>query len=147
METVSTTSNSTSLSASIFSVHAFRLPGGSEQATASSRASAAPSSTRSRLGLSCFLRTRAASRPCSTNRWRTRATVSGLTSTASAIASSVQPGPPSPSSAFNRMRAWVNFFAAAVPAAIRAARRSRSSAVSDTRYFFMVGSSRWPQES
>src|SRR5262249_53204007 len=65
VETLSTTSSSTSLSASIRRVHALRSSGGSEQATAISRASAAPSSTRSRLGLACFLRMRAASSPCS----------------------------------------------------------------------------------
>ena len=40
VETASTTSNSTNLSASILSVHAVRSSGGSEQATAISRASA-----------------------------------------------------------------------------------------------------------
>src|SRR5207248_5570120 len=130
VETDSTTSSSTSLSASIFSVHAFRSSGGFEQATAISLASAAPSSTRCRLGLSRVLRTRAASSPCSTNRWRTRATVSVLTSTASAVASSAQAGPPSARSALSRMRAWASFLAAALPAAIRAVSCSRSSAVS-----------------
>ena len=72
-----------------------------------------------RLGRSCVLRTRAASRPCSTNRWRTRSTVAMLTSTASAIRSSGQAGPPSAASALSRMRAWASFWAAALPAAIR----------------------------
>src|SRR5205085_7858318 len=49
-ETDSTTSNSTSLSASIRSVHALRPSGVAEQARAINRASAAPSSTRSRGG-------------------------------------------------------------------------------------------------
>src|SRR5262249_8963131 len=81
----STTFNSTSLSASISSVQATRPRGAVEQARAINRASPTPSSFRSRLGLSCFLRARAASSPCSTNRWRTRSTVATLTSTASAI--------------------------------------------------------------
>src|SRR5262249_18395896 len=83
-----------SRSASNCIVHRFRPSGGDEQARATSRASARPSSVRSRLGLAGFLRDRAASTPCSTNRWRTRATVSGLTSTASAIFSPVHSGPP-----------------------------------------------------
>src|SRR5262249_56219739 len=67
VETLSTTSNSTNLSASSESVHAFRSSGGCEQATAINRASAAPSSTRSRLGLSRFFRTTPPSRPPSPN--------------------------------------------------------------------------------
>ena len=42
-----------------------------------------------------------------------------LTSTASAIRSSVQAGPPGAASALSRMRAWASFWAAALPAAIR----------------------------
>jgi hypothetical protein len=87
------------------------------------------------------LRARAASRLSSTNRWRTRATVSVLTSTASAMRSSVQAGPPGAASALSRMRAWASFWAAAVPAAISSLRDRRSSAVRVTLYFF-TGSSR-----
>src|SRR5512133_785690 len=47
---------------------------------------------------------------------RTRATVAGLTSTATAIAASVQPGPASPWLALSRMRAWVSALAGAIPA-------------------------------
>src|SRR5262249_54517743 len=49
-ETASTTSNSTSLSASIRSVHALRPSGAAAHASAISRASAAPSSTGARAG-------------------------------------------------------------------------------------------------
>ena len=141
-ETAATTSSSTSLSASTRRVHRARSSGGGEQARAISFASAAPSSTRSRLGLACFFRDKAASRPSSTNRSRTRSTVAVLTSTASAIRWSVQAGPPSAASAFSKMRAWASFWAAAFPAAITPASCSRSSAVSVTTYFFMAESSR-----
>jgi len=61
---VSTSSNSTSLSASIFRVHLARPAGGSLQAIAISCASFSPSILSSRGGLSRFFRSRAASIPC-----------------------------------------------------------------------------------
>jgi len=67
--------------------------------------------------------------------------VSVLVSRASAMRSSGQPGPPSAASALSRMRAWVSFWAAALPAAISSCNCWRSSAVRVTLYFFM-GSSR-----
>ena len=54
---------------------------------------------------------------------------------------SVQAGPPGPASALSRMRAWVSFLAAALPAAIKSCKELRSSAVSVTLYFFMAESS------
>src|SRR5262249_31729683 len=81
VEMVSTTSSGTSLPASSRNVQRSRPRGGSEQARATRRASPWPSSFRWRLGRSCFLRTRAASKPCSTNRWRTRSMVVTSTST------------------------------------------------------------------
>src|SRR5215204_6054303 len=57
----------------------------------------------------------------------TRATVAGLTSTATAIAASVQPGPASPWLALSRMRAWVNALAGATPRPIMVCSRARSS--------------------
>src|SRR5262249_33505346 len=104
-EIVSTTSSSTSRSASSFIVHAVRPCGGAEQARAISRASPRPSSFGCRAGRSRGLRPRAASRPCSTKRWRTRSTVATLTSTASAMRWSSQAGPPGAASALSRMRA------------------------------------------
>src|SRR5205807_9766824 len=74
VDTVSTTSNSTNLSANSRKVQRARPRGGSEQAMAMRRASALPSSVRGRLGRSCFLRPKAASKPCSTNRSRRRST-------------------------------------------------------------------------
>src|SRR3954452_4680560 len=114
-----------------------RPSGGAEQARATRRASAAPSSFRSRLGRSCFLRQRAASSPCSTNRWRTRSTVATLSSAASAIRASGQAGPPSAASALSRTRAWASFLAAALLAAIISCRWQRSSSVRVTLYFFI----------
>src|SRR5512135_1191119 len=112
-EIESTTSNSTSLSASNRMVHTARPSGGAEQARAINRASARPSSFTSRTGRSRRLRSKAASRPSSTKRWRTRSTVATLTSKASAIWWSGQAGPPSAASALSRIRAWVSFRAAA----------------------------------
>lgn len=59
--------------------------GGGEQVRAIRRTSARPSRLGLREGWSCFLRSRAASNPCSTKRRRTRSTVAMLTSRASAI--------------------------------------------------------------
>ena len=85
---------------------------GLEQARAIRRASASPSSTSERLGWAWGLRDRAASKPNSTKRSRTRSTVRTPTSIALAICQSAQPVP---ASAFNRMRAWVRRLAAALP--------------------------------
>src|SRR5262249_56540828 len=74
-ETASTTSSSTSRPARSFSVQQGLPSGGAEQARATSRASAAPSSLRKREGRSWGLRCSAAARPRSTKRWRERATV------------------------------------------------------------------------
>lgn len=71
------------VSASSYMVHTARPSGGEEQARAMKRASARPSSLICRAGRSRRMRPRAASRPSSTNRWRTRSTVAVLTSRAS----------------------------------------------------------------
>src|SRR5579885_2985624 len=134
--TESTTPSSTSLSAKSFKVQRACPLGGAEQAVAISRASAAPSSLRSRLGRSWGLRPRAASGPRSTNRWRTRSTVRVPQSRASAMRASSQAGPPSAWSALSRMRARVMTRAERLPADTRAVRWSRSAAVRVTRYFF-----------
>src|SRR5665213_3111686 len=65
-----------------------------------------------------------------------RATVTRPVSSAAAIRLSLHPSPASPASAFNKMRALVNFRAGCLPLWIRAVRRSRSSALSFTTYFF-----------
>jgi hypothetical protein len=100
-----------------------------------SLASAAPSSFRSRLGLSCGFRRNAAPRPRSTNRSLTRLMVRSPTSSASAIRASSQPGPCSPWSAWSRMRARARTRADAFPLRIKASGDSRSSGVGVTRYF------------
>jgi hypothetical protein len=86
------------------------------------------------------LRARAASKPCSTKRWRARSTVATLTSAASAMRASAQAGPPGEASALSRMRAWASFLAEALPAEISWRSYRRSSGVSVTLYFF-TGSS------
>src|SRR5215216_4637531 len=63
---------------------------------------------------------------------RTRATVAGLTSSAAAMAASVQPGPASPWLALSRMRAWVRALAGATPRPIMLWSRARSSSVRTT---------------
>src|SRR5829696_1414835 len=63
---------------------------------------------------------------------RTRATLSGLTSSAAPIAASVQPGPASPWLAFNRIRAWVRALAGATPRPIMVCSRARSCSARTT---------------
>jgi hypothetical protein len=82
---------------------------------------------------------RAAATPSSTNRRRTRATVASPTSTASAIRSFGQSGPPGAAFALSKTRARANFRADAWPARIRDRNCSRSSVVSVTMYFLMRG--------
>src|SRR6266508_5471049 len=94
-DTDSTTSRATSRSASNRNVQRLRPSGGALHASAAKWASCSPSSLR-RYSRAGGLRSTAASRPAATYRMRTRATVAGLTSTATAIAASVQPGPASP---------------------------------------------------
>lgn len=130
-ETASTISSSTSLAASRRSDQRACPIGGALQASATRWASWAPSSLRrySRVGGRRFS---AASTPCSTHCRRTRNTVGWLTSTASAMASSTQPGPPGAWSALSRIRAWVSLRAGAVPAAMSPLRYPRSASVNST---------------
>src|SRR6266545_7863678 len=132
-ETVSTTWSSTSRSASSRNVQRLRPSGGALHVSATRRASCCPSSRRWywRAG---GLRCSATSRPAVTYCWRMRATVAGLTSNATAIAASVQPGPASPWLAFNRMRAWVSELAGATPRPIMVCSRARSSSDRTTMY-------------
>ena len=64
--------------------------------------------------------------------------VGWLTSTASAMRSSVQAGPSGPWSALSRMRAWISLRAGATPAPIRVIKSSRSVGVSTTGYFLFI---------
>ena len=110
----STTFNSTGSSASLSGVQATRPRGAFEPARAIGRASPAPS--RAPGG--------ARPAPCGPGRFqprpdepvpRTRSTVAALASRASAMCSSIQPGPPSAGSACNGMRARANTRADAFP--------------------------------
>src|SRR6266487_2419143 len=124
-EIVSTTASSTSRSASSRNVQRLWPSGGALHASATRRASCSPSRARWywRAG---GLRCSAASRPAATHCMRIRVTVVGWTSTATAIAASVQPGPASPWLAFSRIRAWVSTRAGATPCPIRVWSRARS---------------------
>src|SRR5580692_7916353 len=126
----STIFSSTTCSSSSCNVHRLRPFGGSEQASAISLASVAPSKMRVLAEAGECLRTRTASRPSSTSFWRVRATVSTLVSRASAIRLSLHPSPASEASAFNRMRALVSSRAGCLPICVSASSRSRSSSLS-----------------
>src|SRR5438270_4257065 len=135
-EIESTCCSSTSLSASRRKVH-FACPSGAgPQAKARRCASAWPSSLRSYRRVVGWGR-KATSRPSSTKRWRTRATVVACTSSASLTASSLQAGASGRLSAFSRMRAWSKVRAEALPLRIIWEREVCSSAVNRTMYFFM----------
>src|SRR6266851_4427550 len=136
-ETASTISNSTNLSASRRRVQRLRPCGAGLQATAIRCASWAPSSLRSRTWPDGHGRS-AASGPSSTHRVRTRSTVERLTSSASTIWSSLQAGPPGPSSVLSRMRACISVRAAAFPARSSSSRYPRSSPKSFTRYILRM---------
>ena len=132
----STMFSSTTASSNSCNVHRLRPLGGSEQASAISFASVAPSKMRGLADAGECLRTRTASKPSSTSCWRVRATVSMLVSRASAICLSLHPSPASETSAFNRMRALVSCRAGCLPICISALSRSRSSLLRVTTYFF-----------
>src|SRR4029453_5021157 len=132
-DTVSTTSSSTSRWASSRNVHRVRPSGGALQARATRWASCSPSSLR-RYARSGRLRNTAAPNPAVAYAWRTRATLVGWTSRASAITASVQPGPASLWSALSRMRAWARVLAEATPCPIRVRSQARSGSGRTTTY-------------
>src|SRR5215212_3397783 len=139
-EIVSTMPSSTALSARSRMLQRSRPPGASEQARAIRCASARPSKDLSytRSGAE---RSSAASSPWLKNRSRTRCTVAEEVSSIPAISRSASAGPPlvcSPMSAFKRTRARLSILAGASPARISFSRRSRSSFVSSTTYFFFT---------
>src|SRR6185437_5219914 len=105
----STMFSSTTAVSSSLSVHRARPLGGLEQARAISLASAAPSKIRGLAEADECLWIRAASKPSSTNRWRVRATVLMVVSSALAIWLSLQPSPALQASAFSRIRALTNW--------------------------------------
>lgn len=83
---------------------------------------------------------RAAPKPSVTNRLRTRAMVEGLTWSASIMSPSDRRGPPGPSSARSRMRAWASLRAAALPTETKCSSAFRSSTVRVTLNFSICGS-------
>src|SRR5208337_4038331 len=99
-------------------------------------ASAAPSKIRGRAEFGLYLRSSVASNPSSTNCRRALPTVLTLVSNAAAISRSVQPSPASDASALSRILAFVISCADRLPELISASRRSRSSALNFTTYFF-----------
>jgi len=99
----STTSKATKRSAQSVSVQRLRPSGAALHASAIRRASAAPSHLRDSRFVE-GLRYTAASKPCSTNRCRTRWTVERLTSANSAARSSIHAGPSWDSSTFSSTR-------------------------------------------
>lgn len=135
-ETFSCPFNSTRLPAKSRSVHRLRPLGGSLFASV----------TRSpfKFSLSLYgirgrgLGSRAASKPSSTNRCRTRSTVRVPMFNASTICSSVRRRPCALASAISRMRAWFNLRAAVFPTDTNFPNSTRSSSVSVTRYFFSI---------
>ena len=123
--------------ASSLNVQRLRPSGGFWQAKAIRWASPSPSNVRlyCRRGLR---RSNAASRPSSTNPFRTRSTVALATSTPWAMASSPQPGPSGPASAFSRILACISLRAAALPRESISCSIRRSAPVNVTIYFFFI---------
>src|SRR3954451_7955616 len=132
-ETLSTTSRRTSSLARRRKVQRACPAGGVPQAAAITWASSAPSALRG-YTRSGGVRSSAARSPWVTYSRRTRETVAGCTSSAPAMAASVQPGPPSPWFALSRIRARVSCRAGAVPRPITVRNCARSASVSLTAY-------------
>jgi hypothetical protein len=88
-EQCSTIFKATTFSASNSSVQRARPSGLGPQARAINLASFSPSNILSTLGRACFLRSNAASRPCSTSRWRSNSMERTLTPKARAAWASV----------------------------------------------------------
>src|SRR3954453_6217557 len=136
----STIFNSTTLSSNSVSVHRDRPLGGGEQAKAISLASAAPSKMRLRAEFGECFRLRTASKPSSTNRWRVRATVARLVSSAVTMRLSLQPSPASETSALSRIRAFRIAAAGCLPLLIKSSSADRSSRLRRTTYFLTATS-------
>src|SRR5271154_4410320 len=132
----STILSSTTADSRSFSVQRTRPFGGSEQASAMSLASLAPSKMRCLAEAGECLLFRADSTPSATSCCRVRATLLTLVSKAAAIRLSLHPSPVSEASAFSRMRALTNWPARCLPLWISVLSRSRSSSLSFTMYFF-----------
>src|SRR5262252_1194521 len=132
----STISSSTTLFSNSRKLQRARPCGGSEQANAISLASFSPSKIGDTEGRDGFLRLRTASKPSSTICWRVRYTVVALVSSVLTIWLSLHPSPPSETSAFSRIRAFISRCAELFPFRIIASSCSRFSVLSLTTYFF-----------
>src|ERR1700681_4464878 len=131
----STMCSSTTLSSSRRRVHLACPSGAGPHASAINFASATPSKIRGRAEFGLYLRVSTASNPSSTNCCRVRWILAMLVSTAAAIRLSLQPSPASDTSAFNRMRAFVNNWAERLPLWIKSLSCARSSTLNRTTYF------------
>src|SRR5882762_2540523 len=118
-------------------VQRFRPRGGSPFATSMMWAAAWASTLYALYGRGRGCK--AAAKPSSTNRWRTRATVRRLTPKVSAICWSVRRNPSTSWSAYRRIRAWFSLRAAALPDASILRTCARSSSVSVTLYVLCPG--------
>src|SRR5712675_1042173 len=131
----STMCSSTTFSSSRRRLHLACPSGAGPHASVINFASATPSKIRGRAEFALYLRVSTASNPSSTNCRRVRRILAMLVSSASAIRLSLQPSPASDTSAFNRMRAFVNNWAARLPLWIKSPSCARSSALNRTTYF------------
>src|ERR1700741_645152 len=130
----------TTLSSKSRSVQRARPSGGVEQARAVRRAWLSPSKIGSLAGVARCLRLRTASRPSSTNCWRTRVTMDMLVSSALTIWPSLQPSPCSEASALRSILAFNSRLAGLLPLLISACRWLRSASFSLTTYLFTPAS-------
>src|SRR5271165_3680883 len=137
---LSTICSSTTFSSRRRRVHLAWPAGAGPQASAISLASAAPSKIRRGAEFGLYLWVSATSSPSSTHCRRVRSTLATLVSSASAILPSLQPSPASETSAFKRMRAFVNRRADRLPERMSSKSCSRSSALSRTTYFLTATS-------
>src|SRR4029077_16713478 len=136
----STMCSSTTFSSSRRRLHLACPSGAGPHDSAINFASATPSKMRGRAEFGLYLRVSAASNPSSTNWRRVRRTLAMLVFSASASRLSIQPSPASDTSAFNRMRAFVNNCAERLPLWIRSLSCARSSALNRTMYFLTATS-------
>jgi len=132
---LSTYSHSIILSANKRNFHRAWPCGGWLHPSANNCASPLPSSTLPRPALAFGLRPNAASKPSSTNLWRTLQTVLVWQPKASAIFSSLQL--PVSASTFNKIWACLILYAGVFPLAIISFNCLRSVSVSLTMYFFI----------
>src|ERR1035441_8880742 len=132
--------SSTTFSSSRRRLHLACPSGAGPHVSAISFASAAPSNIRGRAEFGLYLRVSTDSNPSSTN-WRlVRSILAMLVSSASAIRLSLQPSPAADTSAFSRIRAFVNNCAGRLPAWTKSSSRARSSALNRTTYFLTATS-------